>query len=171
MGITSLDMLRELRPRWHESGLRLVLTNGVFDLLHLGHVTYLEQARTLGDILVVGVNSDASTRAIKGPTRPLMPEEARTAVLAALRCVDYVTVFGEPTAEALVATLRPEIYVKGGDYTSTPGGTSVDESRLPEAHLVREYGGQVRLLPYRAGYSTSALLQRIGQLNNESEHK
>jgi rfaE bifunctional protein nucleotidyltransferase chain/domain len=166
MGITPLAALRELRARWRADQQRLVLTNGVFDLLHVGHVEYLEQARTLGDVLVVALNSDSSARALKGPQRPLVPEHDRARLLAALRCVTYVTLFAEHTAEAVVAALQPDYYVKGGDYASdpdTPDAATVDEARLPEARVVRSYGGQVVLLPYRAGHSTSALIERIVQ--------
>src|SRR5690606_6559395 len=111
------------------AGRRLVFTNGAFDLLHAGHVTYLQAARALGDLLVVGLNSDASVRGYKGPSRPLVPETQRGIVLAALRAVDYVTLFAAPTAEALVEALRPDIYVKGGDYAHPAGGAGKD---LPE---------------------------------------
>jgi rfaE bifunctional protein nucleotidyltransferase chain/domain len=158
--MTTLDDLQALRQGWRERGLRLVLTNGVFDLLHAGHVGYLQQARALGDVLVVALNSDASVRAIKGPLRPLTPEGDRAALLAALRCVDAVTIFGEPTAEAVVEALRPEVYVKGGDYALGEGGLP-DLDRLPEARAVLAYGGEVRLLPYAAGRSTSELIRLI----------
>jgi rfaE bifunctional protein nucleotidyltransferase chain/domain len=134
------------------AGGRLVVTNGCFDLLHVGHVRYLQAARQLGDFLAVGLNSDASVRALKGPERPLVPEDERAEVLAALACVDAVVIFAEPTAEGLVARLRPEIYVKGDDYA---------EAELPEARVVGAYGGKVRLLPTVPGASTSALVQRI----------
>lgn len=162
MSILSLDELQALRTLWRREARQLVLTNGVFDLLHRGHVEYLQRACALGDVLVVGINSDASTRAIKGPQRPLMPEADRAYLLAALRCVAYVTIFAEPTAEALVAALQPEIYVKGGDY-ATAGTTHPDETRLPEARVVQRYGGQVHLLPYRAGTSTTQLITRIAE--------
>jgi rfaE bifunctional protein nucleotidyltransferase chain/domain len=162
MTITSLDDLLALRAQWQRAGQRLVLTNGVFDLLHIGHVEYLEQARAAGDILVVGINSDESARALKGEYRPLVPDYARARVLAALRCVDYVTIFAQPTAEALAAALRPDIYVKGGDYAlAASDGHAVDEARLPEARIVRGYGGMVVLVPYRQGHSTSALVERV----------
>lgn len=168
MSLTTLETLCTLRPQWRAAGQRLVLTNGVFDLLHPGHVAYLEAARALGDMLVVGLNSDHSTRLIKGPQRPLMSEDDRAYLLAALRCVDYVTLFTEPTAERLVAALRPDIYVKGGDYAlSGDADAPIDEQRLPEARVVRRIGGEVVLLPYRVGYSTTALLQKIGQLVSE----
>jgi rfaE bifunctional protein nucleotidyltransferase chain/domain len=162
MTITSLDELLAQREQWQRNGQCLVLTNGVFDLLHIGHVEYLEQARAAGDVLIVGINSDESTRAVKGENRPLVPDYARARVLAALRCVDYVTIFAQPTAEALVAALRPDVYVKGGDYALvSSNGRAVDESRLPEARIVRGYGGKVVLVSYRQGHSTSALIEQI----------
>jgi rfaE bifunctional protein nucleotidyltransferase chain/domain len=160
MPLLSLDELAALRADWGVRGRRLVLTNGVFDLLHIGHVGYLEQARALGDLLVVALNSDASTRALKGPLRPLTAAPERAALLSALRCVDYVLIFEEPTAEAVVTALRPEIYVKGGDYAAE-AGAAPDLGRLPEARIVQGYGGAVRLLPYTAGRSTSELIRLI----------
>jgi D-beta-D-heptose 7-phosphate kinase/D-beta-D-heptose 1-phosphate adenosyltransferase len=168
------------------AGERVVFTNGCFDLLHLGHVRYLQEARALGDLLVVGLNSDDSTRALKGPNRPLVPQDERAEVLAALACVDYVTIFEEITAVALVETLRPDVYVKGGDYAapSHAGARAAGESagtqfpqapaaegaaqsstinyaRLPEAAPVLAAGGQVRLIPYVPGHSTTDLIERI----------
>jgi len=158
----SREELQVIRADWRAAGQRVVLTNGVFDLLHIGHVTYLQQARALGDLLVVGLNSDASTRALKGPERPLVAEDERAALLTALRCVDYVTIFDEPTAEALVVALRPDIYVKGGDYTLLDDGQQHVGGKVPpEAAVVRGYGGEVRLLPYLPGHSTSALIAKI----------
>jgi D-beta-D-heptose 7-phosphate kinase/D-beta-D-heptose 1-phosphate adenosyltransferase len=133
-------------------GRRIVFTNGCFDLLHVGHARYLVAARELGDALVVGVNSDASVRALKGPARPLVPEGERAELLAALRAVDYVTLFPEPTPEAVIELLRPDIHVKGGDYRLED---------LPEAESVRRAGGRVVLLPFTAGRSTTALVERI----------
>lgn len=159
MTATPLSDLLALRAEWRRAGQRLVFSNGVFDLLHAGHVDYLQRARALGDVLVLGVNSDESVRAIKGPLRPLVPAHERVLVLAALRCVDWVTLFEEPTAEALIQALQPDIYVKGGDYATVDG--SPDLARLPEARTVLAQGGMVRLLPYRDGLSTSALIARI----------
>ncbi len=160
MPTLTLPDLLALRTTWRDEGLRVILTNGVFDLIHAGHVGYLTQARALGDLLVVALNADASTRAIKGPRRPIVPEADRAALLTALRPVDYVTIFAEPTAEALVAALRPEVYVKGGDYAL---GTSAapDLARLPEGRVVAAYGGEIVLMPYAEGHSTSALIARI----------
>jgi D-beta-D-heptose 7-phosphate kinase/D-beta-D-heptose 1-phosphate adenosyltransferase len=184
------DTLARLVADWREAGARIVLTNGVFDLLHVGHVRYLQQASTLGDVLVVGLNSDTSTQRLKGPQRPLIPEDERAEVLAALACVDVVTLFEEDTAETLVAVLRPDVYVKGGDYAVPRGLTQLqvidpDElrrlamgarssaesaaaslfARLPEARAVAAYGGTVCLIPFVAGHSTSELITRIEGTN------
>jgi rfaE bifunctional protein nucleotidyltransferase chain/domain len=148
------------------AGNLVVFTNGCFDLLHLGHVRYLQAARALGDCLVVGINSDASTRMLKGPGRPLVTQEERAEVVAALACVDYVTIFEETTAVTLVETLRPDVYVKGGDYAATGAAdqiAGIDYAKLPEAAPVLAYGGQVRLIPYLPGHSTTALIERILQ--------
>src|SRR3989304_5977178 len=110
--VVALDELLRQRPEWRRRGQRLVLTNGCFDLLHRGHVRYLAQAKALGDLLVVGLNSDASTRRLKGDGRPILPQDERAEILASLAVVDFVVVFGEDTAEALVAALQPDIYVK-----------------------------------------------------------
>ena len=148
--------LLELRAQWRAAGQAVVCTNGVFDLLHYGHLQYLRAARALGDILIVGLNSDRSTRGYKGDLRPLVPEQERAALLLALDPVDYVTIFDEPTAERLVAELQPEIYCKGGDYG---GGAKA----LPEAAVVHGYGGRVELIPYLPGHSTTDLIRRIVQ--------
>jgi rfaE bifunctional protein nucleotidyltransferase chain/domain len=131
------------------SGGRLVATGGCFDLLHTGHVRLLHQARQLGDALVVLLNSDSSVRALKGPTRPVMPAQDRARVLSALECVDDVIIFDELSPEAALERLRPDVWVKGGDYT---------EADLPEADVVRRHGGEVVLLPTVAGYSSSNLI-------------
>jgi rfaE bifunctional protein nucleotidyltransferase chain/domain len=141
-------------------GDRVVMTNGCFDLLHAGHVRYLRAARALGEALLVGLNADAAVWGLKGPGRPLVRQEERAEVLSALRWVDAVVLFDEPTAEGLVEALRPAIYTKGGDYAG-PGAAGVDESRLPEARVVRSYGGQVVLLPYHDGHSTTTLIRRL----------
>lgn len=130
-----------------------VFTNGVFDLMHVGHLRYLQAARGLGDRLVVGVNSDASVKRLnKGPERPILPEDERAELLAGLACVDYVTIFDEPTADAVLATLKPQIYCKGGDYTP---------DLLPETPTVRSYGGRIEILSFVPGRSTTSLIARI----------
>ena len=158
------DLVREVQRR-QQGGERGVFTNGCFDLLHLGHVRYLQEARVLGDFLILGLNSDDGVRLLKGPGRPLMPENERAEILAALTCIDYVTIFAEPTAGALVEYLRPAIYVKGGDYALAGGALEVpDTSRLPEARVVQAYGGIVRLISYVPHHSTSELIEAIKQL-------
>jgi D-glycero-beta-D-manno-heptose 1-phosphate adenylyltransferase len=156
----TLDHLLPLRRRWREQGRRVVFTNGIFDLLHLGHLRYLESARALGDLLIVGLNSDSSTRRLKGPLRPLVPQDERAAMLLGLRPVDSVTIFDESTAETLVAALEPEVYVKGGDYVLSAAGESSGKV-LPEARVVQQYGGRVELIPYLPGHSTTELIERI----------
>ena len=143
----------ELQPRLAGLARPLVFTNGVFDILHRGHVTYLAQARALGASLVVGLNSDASARTLgKAPDRPLNGEADRACVLAALERVGLVTLFDEATPLELLRLVRPDLYVKGGDY---------DVERLAETALVRGWGGDAKSLPFIEGYSTSSLVARI----------
>jgi D-beta-D-heptose 7-phosphate kinase / D-beta-D-heptose 1-phosphate adenosyltransferase len=146
---TITDDLETLARQLRGRGGRLVATGGCFDLLHTGHIRLLHQARQLGGALVVLLNSDASVRALKGPTRPVMRDQDRARVLAALACVDAVCVFGELSPESALARLRPDIWVKGGDYTAAD---------LPEADVVRANGGDVVLLPTVPGYSSSNLI-------------
>ena len=136
------------RPR----GMRVVFTNGCFDLLHPGHVQLLQDARAQGDVLVVGLNSDASVRRLKGQDRPLVPEGARALVLAGLASVDAVTFFEEDTPRELILALLPDVLVKGGDYAADD---------VVGRHEVESAGGRVEILPYLPGYSTSALVARI----------
>jgi D-beta-D-heptose 7-phosphate kinase/D-beta-D-heptose 1-phosphate adenosyltransferase len=133
-------------------GKRIVFTNGCFDLLHIGHVRYLEKARALGDILVVGVNSDSSVQKIKGPKRPLLPEEERTEILSGLGCVDYITLFNEIDPLKLITSLRPDVLVKGGDWT---------REEIVGGELVERCGGEVVIIPFVQGVSTSNLIEMI----------
>lgn len=133
-------------------GERIVFTNGVFDILHVGHLRYLAEARALGDALAVAVNSDLSVKSFKGDLRPIVPEEERAEMLNALRMVDYVTLFSTRTPVALIERVRPALYVKGGDY-------AIDD--LPETPVVRGYGGQVQILSLVEGRSTTSLIDRI----------
>lgn len=144
---------RDLRAR----GKRVVLTNGHFDLLHVGHARYLKAARELGDVLIVGVNGDESTRRLKGAGRPIVPARERAELVGALACVDAVCIFEEPTAIELVRRIKPHVYAKGGDYRDADGGLT----RLPEAKPAEEEGAEVVLLPFSEGHSTSALTERI----------
>lgn len=133
----------------------LIFTNGVFDLLHRGHVTYLDEAAQLGATLVVGVNADDSVRRLnKGPERPINGEQDRAALLAALACVDAVVIFPEDTPEALIAALKPDLIVKGGDY---------DMDVLPETALVRSWGGDARAIPFEFQRSTTSLVKKLRQ--------
>ncbi len=157
------DELVTLVRHRQQAGERAVFTNGCFDLLHLGHVRYLQEARSLGDFLILGLNSDESTRQLKGQGRPLVPEMERAEILAALTCIDYVTIFSESTANTLVRLLQPAIYVKGGDYARAQGNIP-DLSRLPEAKVVQEYGGTVKLIPYVPQHSTTELIEAIKRL-------
>jgi D-glycero-beta-D-manno-heptose 1-phosphate adenylyltransferase len=150
----SLPALLVLREAWRRQGRVVVLTNGCFDLLHAGHVGYLAAARALGDRLVVALNDDASTRALKGPGRPLVPQGDRATVLCALRAVDAVLTFGESTASGVVFALKPDVYVKGGDYDARG-------NRPPEADVAEACGARVVFVPLAPGYSTSALIERV----------
>jgi D-glycero-beta-D-manno-heptose 1-phosphate adenylyltransferase len=131
---------------------KIIFTNGCFDILHAGHVRYLESAKALGDCLVIGLNSDASVRALKGESRPINNEEDRAEVLGALRAVDCIVIFGDQTAENLITKVRPNIYVKGGDYTV---------ETLPEAKIVLGYGGQIEFVPLVTGRSSSNIINKI----------
>lgn len=135
-----------------KGGARIVLANGCFDILHVGHVRYLEGARALGDLLVVGINSDEQVRALKGDGRPLVPERERAEMVAALRAVDFVTVFPEPNVESLLRAIRPDIHAKGTDYT---------EETVPERDVVRSLGGRVAIVGDPKHHSTSEMLKAL----------
>ncbi len=141
-------------------GKKVVFTNGVFDILHVGHVTYLEAARNLGDVLVVGLNDDESVRRLnKGPERPVNPEEARAKVLASLRCVDRVVIFGDDTPLELIRNIQPDVLVKGGDYD--PKVTDPNDKRyMVGAKEVIDFGGSVMTIPLVSGYSTTTILEK-----------
>lgn len=148
------DELAEVRTRIHQEGRRLVFTNGCFDLLHVGHVRYLQAARALGDALLVAVNGDASVRALKGPDRPINSEHDRTEVLAALECVDFLTIFESARVSALVRAIQPHIYAKGGDYT-------VESLDSGERAALAEVGAEIRILPLVPGRSTTRVVERL----------
>jgi len=146
-------MLAE-RERLRAAGRRLVFTNGVFDLLHVGHVRYLTQARALGDVLVVAINSDRTVRELKGSSRPVFDQAERAEILAALRVVDYVTIFDDVSPRSLIAELLPDVLVKGGDY---------DLDQIHGREEVEAAGGKVVSLPFVEGASTTALIQKINR--------
>ena len=133
-------------------GARIVLANGCFDILHVGHIRYLEGARALGDLLVVAVNSDAEVRAQKGAGRPLVPERERAEVIASIRAVDFVTIFTEPTVTELLLLIRPDIHAKGTDYT---------EESVPERDVVRSYGGRVCIVGDPKEHSSTEMVRRV----------
>ncbi|MFB1483900.1 adenylyltransferase/cytidyltransferase family protein [Corallococcus sp. RDP092CA] len=158
--MNTLDKLRpvaaiaEERERWREQGRTVALANGVFDLLHVGHVRYLEGAKALADVLVVAVNSDASTRAYKGPGRPHIPEAERAELVAALACTDRVIVFDEPDVRSIIRALKPDVHVKGTDYTP---------ASIPEGDEVRAYGGRTAVAGDPKDHSTTELARRLGR--------
>jgi rfaE bifunctional protein nucleotidyltransferase chain/domain len=148
------EALRRVSDQLRAAEKRLVFTNGCFDLLHVGHVRYLQQARGLGDALLVAVNGDASVRALKGPSRPINSEADRAEVLAALACVDHVIIFHEERVTELVRTIRPQVYAKGGDYT-------VESLNPEEVAALREVGAEICILPLVAGKSTTSTIEKM----------
>lgn len=151
-GVPLPDEARRALAAWRAAGEKIVFTNGVFDLLHRGHAEYLAQARALGERLVVGVNSDASVQRLKGPARPVVAAEDRVAVLEALACVDLAVIFDDDTPARLIEAVRPDVLVKGGDWTV---------EQIVGRELVESYGGRVLSIPLREGYGTSVLVERI----------
>ncbi len=155
--ILTLEQLPQWREQLRAAGKRLVVTNGCFDLLHRGHVTYLESARNLGDALLLGLNADASVRELKGAQRPVNSEADRASVIASLESVSGVCIFPERTAEKFLELAQPDIYAKGGDYT-------IDSLNKDERRMVERFGGKVVILPIVAGKSTTSLLEKISRL-------
>jgi D-glycero-beta-D-manno-heptose 1-phosphate adenylyltransferase len=147
-----LGELAAIRARARRQGKTVALANGIFDLFHVGHLRYLEGAKALADVLVVAVNSDASTRRNKGPGRPVVPQEERAEIVAGLRCVDHVVIFGSRTVVPVIRRLRPDVHVKGTDYTP---------ETIPEAAEVRKYGGRAAVAGDPKEHSTSELLRRL----------
>lgn len=146
-------MLAQQAAIWRAQGLTIVLTNGCFDLLHAGHISTLETARSYGNVLIVALNSDESVRRLKGPERPLNEEDDRARVIAALACVDAVTIFPEATADAILSIVRPQIYVKGGDYAQP--------ENVPEWQTVKGYGGEIIIAPLLPDHSTTQLIASV----------
>jgi D-glycero-beta-D-manno-heptose 1-phosphate adenylyltransferase len=161
--ILSWPALRRHTATWRKRGQRVVFTNGCFDLLHVGHVRYLQAAKRLGDILVVGINSDASVRRLeKGRGRPIVPQADRAEVLAALASVDVVTIFDQETPIELIRLVQPDVLVKGGDWAP---------DQIVGADVVRARGGRVRSLRFVSGYSTTALVRRIAEMRKSRRAK
>lgn len=158
MTCIKLEELKKIVNKLKKEGKKVVFTNGCFDILHIGHVKYLEEAKKLGDMLIVGVNSNESVRLLKGKRRPIMPEEERAEIVAALKCVDYTVIFYETNPENLIAKFKPDIHVKGGDY-------AINE--IPETKLVESFGGKTVILKEIEGKSTSAIIQKILKLYGE----
>ena len=155
IGNPKLKTISELKPvvaQLHADGLRVVMANGCFDLLHVGHTRYLQEAKALGDILLVAINSDRSVSRIKGTGRPLQSEDERSEIVGALECVDYVTIFDAPTVDGILLQLQPDIHAKGTDYT---------RETVPERDTVRSYGGQVAIVGDPKNHSTRELIDRI----------
>ena len=150
--IQTREELQRLIHNFKKSGKRIVFTNGCFDILHVGHVRYLEQAKSLGDVLVVGINSDRSVRGLKGPRRPILPVEERGEILSGLGCTDYITVFDEPTPFELISLLQPDVLVKGGDWTP---------EQVVGREVVEGSGGRVVILPFVEGSSTTNIIETI----------
>ena len=145
----SLAKVFELRQR----GAKIVLANGCFDLFHVGHIRYLAGAKELGDYLIVGINSDRQVKKLKGENRPFMPETERAEIISALRFVDFVTIFDEPTVEQLIRTIRPDFHAKGTDYTT---------ETVPEREIVRECGGQTAIVGDPKNHSSTELIEKVG---------
>lgn len=156
--IVDAEQLRAIAGEMRDQGLKLVLTNGCFDLLHVGHVRYLQGARALGDALAVAINGDESVRALKGEGRPLNGEVDRAEVVAALACVDHVIIFAEVRATQLLEKVRPAIYVKGGDYTA-------ETLNAEERAALERAGAEIRILPFEKGHSTSTLIEKIKKIS------
>ncbi len=153
--VTDVFQLAARLAAYRREGNRIVFTNGCFDILHRGHITYLNRAKSFGDILIVGLNSDDGVRRLKGPSRPINSVEDRGQVLAALSCVDHIVPFDDDTSHNLIRIIQPDVFVKGGDYT---------HQTLPEAKLVDELGGSVEILPYLKDHSTTGIIERIREL-------
>ena len=155
--IITFDKLLILTDKFRKEGKKTVWTNGCFDFMHAGHVDYLERAKKYGDILVVGMNSDASVRRYKGDLRPICNEGHRAQVLNALCCVDYIVIFEEKTPIKMIEELKPDFYVKGGDYTLD----TIDQN---ERRIVENYGGLIKILPEVEGISTTIIIEKIREL-------
>jgi rfaE bifunctional protein nucleotidyltransferase chain/domain len=150
--IKTVRQIKRIAARLRKKKRTIVFTNGCFDMLHLGHIAYLERCRRLGDVLIVGVNTDRSVKKIKGPSRPIMRAYERVRILSALACIDYVVLFGDRTPRRLIAAIEPDVLAKGGDWK---------KSDIVGADSVRTCGGRVSVIPFVKGHSTTRLIERI----------
>ena len=156
--IKTVDEIAAIATEAKKNGRRVVFTNGCFDLLHRGHVHILRQAKAAGDLLIVGMNSDSSVKSIKGPARPVLPEIDRVELIAAMEMVDYVVLFDEPDPYQLIATIKPNVLAKGGDWSS---------DKIVGADIVERDGGRVAVIPYLKGFSTTEIIERIRKQNGQ----
>jgi len=156
--IKTVDEIAAIATEAKKNGRRVVFTNGCFDLLHRGHVHILRQAKAAGDLLIVGMNSDRSVKSIKGPARPILPEIDRVELIAAMEMVDYIVLFDEPDPYQLIATIKPNVLAKGGDWSS---------DKIVGADIVERDGGRVAVIPYLKGFSTTEIIERIRKQNGQ----
>lgn len=152
--IKTIEEIAEISNELKKAGKKIVFTNGCFDLLHLGHVKYLQEARGLGDVLILALNSDASIRELKGPSRPLVPENERAEIIAALECVDFVVIFNEKRINKVFEAVKPQIYVKGGDYT-------IDTLDTDERKMIEKSGAEINIIKKIGNYSTTKFIEKI----------
>lgn len=152
--IKTIEEIAEIANELKKAGKKIVFTNGCFDLLHLGHVKYLQQSGALGDVLILALNSDASVRQLKGPSRPLVPEAERAEILSALECVDYVVIFNEKRINRVFEAVKPQIYVKGGDYT-------IDTLDQDERKMIEKSGAKIHIIKKIGNYSTTKFIEKI----------
>lgn len=150
----SLNEAKQLRTAYKNDGKTVVFTNGCFDILHAGHIQYLTQAAELGDVFILGLNTDASVKTNKGDARPINSQESRAIVLSALEVIDHIVFFNEKTPVALLEELKPDIHVKGGDYKA---------ETLPEYQTITAYGGKIQILPFKKGFSTTTIIEKINR--------
>lgn len=150
--IKSKEKITLIAEKLHQQKKKIIMAGGFFDILHPGHTRYLQKSRKLGDVLIVAVNSDSSTKKNKGPKRPINNQKVRTEILASLESVDYVTIFNELTPKKIIAEVKPDIWVKGGHYK---------EAEMPETPTVKQYGGKVKILPLEENFSVSTLVKKI----------
>lgn len=150
--LKNLDELSNIVKKWREKGKKIVFANGCFDILHVGHIRYLKEAKELGDLLIVAINSDSSAKKLKGDGRPVTPENERAEIVAAIEYVDYVIIFNEPNVSNLLLTLTPDIHAKGTDYT---------EDSVPEVETVRAYGGRVAITGDKKERSSTEIIKKV----------